>query len=282
MNPMVKRIGVVLFITIVTVGLITATHRIQAYRDQLPPDLVRGEAIPVDPDLLRIVSGEFQGLLANYLLLKAAVIDGGEPEKITDKDWQAIHVLYKQSMGLDPRFYTTAYYTQGNLAWRKGMESNAIELLELSATHRDWDWNPQWFLGFDYIHFLNDKAKAVEHLRKASEIDGAPPIFGLLAARIEQGIGQTQNSITMLKAMYAQSDNEELKAELKKRIDAHTGVYVIEQSIAGFRATFGRQPESLDALVDSGFLTAIPDHPYDGRYVYDPKTGTVDYSFRPQ
>jgi hypothetical protein len=277
MRKMIRSIWAAFFVILVTAGLIAATSNIQAFRKELPPELIRREALLVDPDLLKILSGEFQGLLADYLLLKAAIIDGGEPEKMTEEDWQAIYVLYKQSMVLDPLFYTTAYYTQGNLAWHQGMERNAVELLTKSAESRDWDWNPHWFLGFDYVHLLNDKAKAVEHLLSASYIEGAPLIFGILAARIEQGEGQTQNSIAMLEKMYHQTDNETIKEKIKQRIQAHIGVYQIEQAISAFASQYNRYPYSLEELSASGILAEMPDHPYDDKYYYDPQTGHVDY-----
>ncbi len=266
-----------LFMLVALGGLIGSSKMVKEYRQQLPPELVRREALAVDPGVIKAVSGEFKGLAADYLLIKAAVIDGGEPEKMTDQDWHAIYVLYKQSMALDPWFYSTAYYTQGNLVWREGMAKKAIEILELSGAHRTWDWAPKWFLGFDYANFLNDNAKAAAYLYEAAKIPHAPPVFGILAARLVQNQGRTLTAITMLKAMYDQTDNEEFKEILKMRIEAHTGLYRLEQAISLYQKKYSALPESLDALVTAGILAALPDNPFFEGYIYDPATGKVDY-----
>ncbi len=216
-------------------------------------------------------------MIADYLLLKGAIIDGGEPEKMTDQDWLAVYVLYKQSMTLDPYFYTTAYYIQGNLVWRGALTEKAIDLLKTSVVYRSWDWNPKWFLAFDYANFLNDKDQAINYLNEAAKMPDAPPIFSIIAARLQQKEGNTLASIAMLKAMYEQSQNEEFKKVLEKRIQAHIGVYQLEQAVAKFKEKFFRLPESLEDLVKTNIIQAIPLHPYDGEYVYDPETGSIDY-----
>ena len=269
-----------LFIIITISALVTTTSIVKGFREKLPPDLVSRHAYHIDNKLIKVVSGEFKGLLADYLLLKAAVIDGGEPEKLTFQDWQAIYILYRQSMELDPYFYTTAYYIQGNLVWQEGMVENAMALLKISESHRVWDWNPKWFLAFDYANFLNDKKQAAKYLYKAAKMPDALPIFAIIAARFEQGRGDTLASIAMLKAMYDQTDNESFRRVLEKRIEAHTGVYQLEQAIHRYELKFGKVPEGLEDLVADGILQVMPKNPFCDKYAYDPRTGKVDYGIR--
>ena len=77
-------------------GYTLSAAKIKDFRKQLPVELVRREATMVDQNFLKIISGEFKGVLANYLLLKAAIIDGGKPEKMTIEDWDAVYILYKR------------------------------------------------------------------------------------------------------------------------------------------------------------------------------------------
>ena len=264
------------------IALSIATSKVKAFRKNLPMELVRREALMVDPVALKVVSGEFRGLLADFLLLKAAIIDGGEPDKMTAEDWDAVYMLYKQSLVLDPFFYQTAYYIQGNLVWREGMTRKAMDLLKISADKRTWDWNPLWYLGFDYAHFYNDRIRAADYFLSASKKPDAPPLFGILAARLNQAGGQALTSIAILKAMQEHTDNEEFKKELELRIQAHKGVYQLEQSVGAFQIRFGRLPISLEELVTTGILGRLPINPYSDsdKYYYDPKTGHVDYGSR--
>ena len=254
-----------------------ATARIKEYRAKLPPMLVSRQAVLANPKFMDVVSGEFKGVLADYLLLKALILDGGEPDKMTKQDWEAVYLLYKQSLALDPYFYQTAYYIQGNLFWREGMADKGIELLKISARYRSWDWTPLWYLGFDYAYFLNKKELAASYFFKASKLPGAPMALVIIAARLAKAGGDTQTSIAMLKAMREQTDNREFKKILTNRIQAHMGVLQIEKAIQRFKHDNGRLPLSLDELLSSGLLRELPSNAYGGTYKYDPTTGSVDY-----
>ena len=48
----------------------------------------RAEALMVSPTLLKVVSGEFKGLWADYLLMKASVFLGGARGKLRLKTWR--------------------------------------------------------------------------------------------------------------------------------------------------------------------------------------------------
>jgi hypothetical protein len=257
--------------------LVTATARIKAFREDLPAEWVSGGALTVNSDVLKIVAGEFQGLMAEYLLLKAAIIDGGDREKLTARDWETIYLLYKQSLELDPMFYQTAFYVQGNIAWQEGMAAKAIDLLKISADNRSWDWDPPWYIGFDYANFLNDTQTAATYFFKAAEKPDAPPVFGLLAARLSKKGGDTLASIAMLKVMYEQTEDEETRKRIKWRIQAYQGVYQLEQAILVYEKRYGRLPDALEDLVTTGIVTALPIHPLQKTYYYDPTTGAVDY-----
>lgn len=274
---LVKPILITCFLIFCVVALVTATAKVKAFRKDLPIELFRGEALMVDPDLLRVVGGEFKGLLADYLLIKAAIIDGGEPEKMTEQDWEAVYELYKQSLALDPFFYQTAYYVQGNIIWIDSLRDKAIELLKQSAGQRTWDWNPLWFLGFNYAHFYSDLEQAAAYFFEAAKKQDAPPILGILAARLSQGGGDTLTSIVMLKAMLEQTEDENIREVLKARIHAHEGVLQIEQAVDAFQKTYGRLPDSLDELIETGIISELPSHPYGEKYLFDPATGVVDY-----
>ena len=273
----VKPVIFIALAVVAALGYTLSAAKIKDFRRQLPPELIQREATMVDPNFLKIISGEFQGLLADYLLLKANIIDGGQPEKMTDEDYDTIFILYKLSMDLDPYFFQTAYYVQGNIAWRKGMAAKAIELLKKSAEHRTWDWRALWYIGFDYAYLLNDTSQGAAYLLKAGKKPDAPEVLNILAARIAQIGGDTLASISMLKAMYEDTDNEEYKKVLEKRIIAHTGVYKLEQAIAAFSQKYGRRPDSLEELFQSKIISEVPPNPFDDHYYYNTETGRVDY-----
>ena len=225
-------------------------------------------ALQLPPVLMKIFAGEFKGLVADYLLLEAAAFLGGDT-KATEEDWEAIGLLFKQTMALDPHFKQSYYMLQSVLPWQAGKCDLAIELLEKSKKHRPWDWLPGFFIGFDYFYFLNDNLKASEYLMEASEIEGSPIILATMGARLAQKAGSTRNAIVFLKAMHKKTDDEEIREILKERINVLEGVFILERGVARFRSRFGHSPNTLDELLSKGILKKIPHNPYTGYYTYE-------------
>jgi hypothetical protein len=222
----------------------------------------------VSPALLEIAAGEFKGLLADYLLLKASTFLGGRYQT-TDSDREAVYTLFRQSIALDPYFFQTCYYIQGYLPWEGKMPKKAIELLEICKTHRYWDWNPCFFIGFDYFYFLHDNLAASKYLMEGSKRPDAPLLLGMLGARLAQKGGQTEAAIIFLKTMYETADNKDTKKQIKQRIKALTGVLILEKGIEQFKERFGHPPKKLEELLTAEILEQLPQNPYQTPYTYE-------------
>lgn len=258
------------FFTIVTVLLVFlvyvfSLHNVNQRLDNSPPPQ-RVEASIFPPAFLKVAAGEFKGLMADYLLLKGVSFLGGRHET-TESDRKAIYTLFRQSLALDPYFLQTCYFTQAYLAWYGEKYREAIELLKISKNHRTWDWQPGFFIGFDYYYFLNDPLKASKYLMEASKKPGASPFLATLAARLSQKGGQTETAIAFLKSMRLQTKDEQVREQLNKRIKALEGVKIIEKGIAQYKEKFNHPPQSLEDLVTSGILSELPENPYGGRFV---------------
>lgn len=228
----------------------------------------------VSPALLEIWAGEFKGLLADYLLLKASVFLGGRYET-TDSDREAVYTLFRQSLALDPYFFQTCYYIQGFLPWEGKKPKEAIDLLKICKKHRYWDWTPCFFIGFDYLYFLNDNLAASRYLMEGSKLPHAPLLLGMLGARLAQKGGQTESAIAFLKTMYETTDNETTKKQIGMRIEALTGALVLEKGIKQFKEKVGRSPNRLEELLTAGILKELPQNPYKKPYTY--KSGIIEF-----
>ena len=248
---------------------------VTGYRNNIHPSQ-HASAFMVSPEALEIAAGEFKGIIADYLLLKGSVFLGGR-YSTTKEDWEAVYTLFSQSLALDPYFFQTCYYVQAILPWEAKMPERAIELLKISEQHRLWDWQPDFYIGFDYYYFLKDNINGSKYLMEASEKSGASPLLALLGARLAQRGGQTKAGIVFLKTMYENEENENTKKQIKQRIDALEGVLILEKAIEKFVSKFNRSPKKLDELITSEILTALPENPYYGTYDYDHKTGIISY-----
>jgi len=254
-------------------GYIVCASKVKQYRDQISSSQ-RASAFMVSPTLLKIAAGEFKGILADYLLLKGSIFLGGRYQT-TAGDLEAVYMLFKQSLALDPYFFQTCYYIQAFLPWAGIMPRKAVELLEICNRHRHWDWNPGYFIGFDYFYFLKDNKNASRYLMEASRKPQAPLLLGMLGARLAQREGQTKTAITFLKTMYEKTDNEDAKNQVELRIKALYGVLVLEQGISQFTSRFGRLPKTLKELLTAGILNKLPQNPYNKPYRYE--NGKIEF-----
>lgn len=246
-------------------------------RANLPPETKRAQALALDPTLLRVLSGPFKGLAADYLNIKASVFMGGAWE-VTDEDWEAVYNLMKQSLYLDPLFFQTGYYTQGLLAWRKGMHEKANELLKYHAEQRYWDWEPMFYVGFNSFYYLQDYEAAAKYLELSAERPNAPSIATSLAARMAHKAGHTLTAIALLKTMYENALDEKQKKYYAKRLEAQLGIHELEQAIDRYKKSKGHYPLELDDLVKIGMIKELPDNPFNTPYLYDPASGKVTSS----
>ena len=265
-----------LFTCFLLAGYSIGNSTVLTYRQDLPPENQRAEALMVSPTFLKVISGEFSGLWADYLLLKASIFLGGYYES-TPEDWEVIYLLFKQSLTLDPYFFQTCYYTQAFLAWRETMHKKAIDLLEISRKHRDWDWEPGFYIGFDYFYFLKDNRKAAGYMREAAKLPGAPPIVATLGARLAQAAGETETAIAILHIMYDRAKDEDVKRILEQRMKAHVGIMTLERSIALYEKRYGKRPPSLKELTDEGIVDQLPENPFGDRYFYNANTGALSF-----
>ena len=141
-------------------------------RGNLPPETKRAQALAIDPTLLKVISGPFQGLVADYLNLKDSIFMGGAFD-VTEEDWEAVYTLLKQSLYLDPFFFQNGYYIQGLLSWRKGMHEKANDLLKYHAEHRYWDWEPMFYVGFNCFYYLKDNQSAAMYMKQTCGQSGS-------------------------------------------------------------------------------------------------------------
>ena len=245
-------------------------------RGNLPPETKRAQALAIDPTLLKVISGPFQGLVADYLNLKASIFMGGAFD-VTEEDWEAVYTLLKQSLYLDPYFFQSGYYIQGLLSWRKGMHEKANDLLKYHAEHRYWDWEPMFYVGFNSFYYLNDVESAALYMQKASERPNAQPIAASLSARLSHKAGHTLTAIALLKTMYESAKEERLKEYYGKRLEAQLGAYQLEQAVDQFKKREGHYPSELSELTAAGILEEVPANPFNTPYQYDPDSGKVTF-----
>ena len=152
---------------------------------------------------------------------------------------------------------------------------NRVDILKILAENRDWDWEPKFYIGFDYFYYLKDNESAAKYLRLSAERPGAPTLVSSLASRIAQKAGQTVTAITLLKTMIENSQDDAFKARYTKRLEAYLAIYQLEQSVDAYRKIHGHPPQALTDLVDEGIINGLPQNTSDYSFQYDQASGAV-------
>ena len=271
-----RKISNILFI--ITLLLFTAFlgRKLQQQRYNLPVKFFNPAPARINPRLVKIISGDFSGIISDYLLLEAAHLIGGM-DNATEEDWQIAATLYRRALYLDPFFFSIPYYIEGTLAWVNGQTDAANDMLKISHVHRTWDWQPGFYLGFNLYHLLGKYNLAAKYLRESSLRPHVPPFIPFLAAKISQETGRTTVSIALLQTMLVKADKEGIHYdEIKKRLRAYLHLQQIEKALLRFKKDHGNFPEHLADLVTYNYLESIPPNPYGKTYWYTPqKNGHV-------
>lgn len=273
---MMKITHKIFFILLFIIVYFVSFERVQFFRKNLPQEFQRADTLMISPLVIKIAAPDFQGLISDYLHIRASIFLGGTSKRSID-DWETLNLIYRQIVALDPYFFQTAYYVQGFLAWRNPMHKKAIEILETIEESRSWDWRTAFYVGFDYYYFLNDNLKAVDHLGIASCRPNAPLITTTLRARLAQESGDSDTAITFLQALYTDTQDETLKEQLRKRIQAHIGTKLIEEAIKRYISENNTGPLSLHDLQLEGYIDVLPENPFGETFYYNSAKNRVTF-----
>ena len=280
---MIKRpLTIQIAVGLVLVSLYVASYSaLLHYRQDSERDAHSGSGIwDLPPLALLFLAGEFKGMLANYLTLEAGAqlgtelrrkSDGGFEVVPKEYNWPSIHRIFTSSQVLDPSFAQTYIVARGWLPWEPAnMVAETQEILKIADLNRPWDWQPAHAIGFNTYYFLKQPGEAGKIFLQAAQKPNAPSFLSVLGARLAQKGGQTESAIVMMKSMLADKDPEEPGYNnMVDRLHALEGVLVIEQAAKKYEKDLGHKALSLEELIYSDILKALPPNPYGLEYCMD-------------
>jgi hypothetical protein len=179
--------------------------------------------------------------------------------------------IFIASQTLDPSFAQTFIVAQGWLPWEPAnMVAETQEILKVADLNRPWDWQPLHDMGFNSYYFLKQHGEAGKIFLEAAKKTNAPTFLSILGARLAQKGGETETAIAIMKSMLVDKNPEEPGyADIVDRLKALEGVLAIEQAVRRYEKSLGRKPSSLEELMTSGILAALPANPYNIDYCMD-------------
>jgi hypothetical protein len=262
-----RRILPLLAILVTLVGHGLLHSGVWVTRAQVRSETPAGYVIP--PKFSRILALGNQGLLSDFLFLKAATFFGGRAgaaKPMSKDDWQYFIDSLNVVTDLDPYFVDPYFLAEGLLAWDAGMPEEANIILEKGTKHRTSDWRLPFFIGFNHFYFLNDHGTAADYIMTASRLPGSPDYFPTLAARLAYYGGKSKTGFLFLRQLIEETDNPLMRRKLEMRLLALERAVSIEEALEKFKKKEGRMPIPLKELVTHGYLDMLPEDPYGGQW----------------
>lgn len=248
------------------------THFISLAHLENPSEAI--SSLVVLPErVVQIVSLEFDGVLADYLMLKTMVFLGEKmerKEKPSPREWQLVYRALQQITNLDPRFWDPYMLAAMTFPWETDMISEACGLLEKAATAREEDHRPYFYLWFMKFYFEKNLIAASKYIKLAAAKPGAPEYYATLAARMDLYTGNPLTGALFLEDMLDKTSSPATKKFLEKRIESLKRIAFLEEKVNVFKQKYSMFPEKLEDLLTERIIIAIPSDPYGGEFFLQP------------
>lgn len=225
--------------------------------------------------LVKPLSADQKELAGASLVFKVMMYFGNVVGKTAEEiaasgpaDLQGMSRLLHNAVQLDPYNMDAYYFAQSFLTWDARQYKVANELMEYGMKYRTWDWYLPFFAGFNYSFFLGDYGKAAQYYKKAGELSGSD-LHIQLAGRYLQQSGQTELAIRYLTGMVRSAKNDAVRKSYQIRLKAFHELHRVELAGERFLQEKGRMAQSVDQLVQAGYLAPPPVDPYGGRFYID-------------
>ncbi len=256
--------------------LLLPIHYINLEKTRLIRPLVKEEKIFLPESFMKIFSGEFKGVIADFLIINLSSYYGGiilEKKEAIQKEFDYMYRVLKIASSLDPYYFDIYYFTQSILAWDARMPDKAIEILKVGSEKRENDWLLPFWIGFNYYYFLNDRKRAAFYFREASKRPNASDLVASMSIIADYEGGETEMAILFLEDMIKRTDDEHKRGKFLIRLDALKKIRYLEQAVENYKRKFGMVPKDLNQLVSENIISQIPDDPYGGKFYIDEQGG---------
>lgn len=212
-------------------------------------------------------------LAANLAAIRTVVAD---TMKMKPDEFAIQAKLQEDVAWLNPGHEDNYYVAAAILPW-VGEVDAAQNVLARASHARRYDYQPAFYYGFNQLHFRGDAAGASAWLREAAEHlpEGNNRIQMQNLAAI--WLDKTQDidlAIRVVEAMAEQAKRRDFKHYLELRAQRLRGLKELRSAARLYRERYAKSPATLQDLVTSGTIPALPADPFGFGYDFD-KQGEI-------
>ncbi len=225
---------------------------------------------------LKAISLGHAPLLADFVYLWA--IQYYSDYSQADRYRYVEHVFGDVIAELDPG-YIDPYWLGALILTTEGQDEEAgLRLLDRGFEKNPSAWILMYLAGWECQRF-GQFDRAANYFDRAARVPGAPPDLFRLKAGMTARTGNLREAIGRWQEVLDDPrNNGEARAIAARQIRTLTvqaDVHDLDAAIAAYRTQHGRPPHSIDELVRTGALSAVPLDPDGNAYTYDSSAGTV-------
>ena len=225
------------------------------------------EVVPSSKMLSLLAMGEERSL-GDLLMVKLTLQIGEVGVKRLPVEY-AIGMM-KAVTELDPQDlepYSFAFYL---LSFNKKAIPAIIRFLKMGMKRQPHQWRLPLWISLLYKWELRETEMAKRWATVAAQYPNAPPHVKRLPSYFLYKEGKYQTALEMLSTLYNNSKSEREKRILAKKIELMKQLIVLNSLVRHYHAIYHRFPDSLEELVQAGFIPQIPSPPYPHRrYILD-------------
>jgi predicted Zn-dependent protease len=266
---------------LVLIGLLTALQ-FPFSRYMAKKSLKARVGFVADSAIMRFASADHKETIAALLTIKSFLYYGQLVEEkrqgSKNVDFSGLSRLLHTASRLDPYNFDIYYFPQAIIAWEPGFAESVVDLLDYGMKYRTTDYMLPFYAGFDSANFLRDFEAAAGYYKKAGDLTG-DPFFAKLTAQYLFEANQTGMAIAYLQAMLKGATNPVVRKTYEQRLAALEAVATIERTVQRYKEREGKLPVTIEQLVQSGDLAAVPVDPFGGIFSLDADGRPVSTSY---
>lgn len=208
-------------------------------------------------------------LAANMAVFRSIVLGS---EEIDDPTAKILGQIQKDAAMLNPGHEDNYYVGQAILPWSGAVEEDKY-IQEQAMTARPWDPLPAFFHGFGRFYFDHNPVEGAKSMQIAADRSDGVNKDSLTdtAARWYEKGDDPRAALGMITTLAQNTRNDGLKQHLLQRAERMRNLGALRDAAAAYQQKNGNAADSLDKLVQQGFLPALPIDPLGQGFTLDAK-----------
>lgn len=206
----------------------------------------------------------------------------GEP-RADQRGWDALYPLVDLVTDLDPR-HGYAYQTAGIVLSAAGRLEESDRILVKGIDKGPPYWTFPFYLSFNAWFYRGDYAEGARWAELAARTPGASANISHLALSLRSKTGTPEDAIRMLRDLQETVKDPVTASRLEEQMKLavlERDAQALETAERRFEQERGRPIASLDELVREGYVRALPEDPFGGRYRWNLEERRVRSSVNP-